>query len=99
MQSEATIAARRQQVGAVWLRGLSPSRIAALLKASRRTIERDVAAVREDLTRASVATLEAKAARSVATLRLVQAEAWTLFGRLKDTSNSKIGALNTIANT
>ncbi len=98
-QSQAAITARRQQVGLLWLRGMSPTRIATMLKASRRTVERDVAAIRDELTRASVATLEAKAARSVATLRLVQSEAWALFARLHDLSNSKIGALNTIANT
>jgi hypothetical protein len=98
-QSQATITARRQQVAALWLRGLNPTRIAMHVNASRGTVERDIAAVREDLTRASVATLEGKAARSVASLRLVQAEAWSLFSRLDDKSNSKIGALNTVANT
>jgi hypothetical protein len=90
--------ARRQQVADLWLRSVPTSQIAAQLKTPEGTIKRDVAAVRADLERANLASLESKRARSVAALRAVQAEAWALFGRLGDTSSNKVGALNTIAN-
>ncbi len=98
-QGQAAITARRQHVAALWLRGVNTQRIAESLNTSKDTIERDIMAVREEVTRVNADTLEAKAARSVASLRLVQSEAWMLFTRLDDKSTSKIGALNTITNT
>ena len=92
----AAIAARRQQVGALWLRGESTVAIATQLDTPERTIRRDLAAVRAELERASLVSLEAKRARSVSSLRALQAEAWRLYGRLEDTSSNKVGALNSI---
>jgi hypothetical protein len=98
MNARAGLLARRQQVAVLWLRALPSHQIARQLDVPQRTIERDVQAVRADLDRANLASLESKRARSVAALHQVQAEAWQLYGRLGDTSSSKVGCLNTIAN-
>jgi len=98
-QSQTVIDARRRQVAGLWLRGVHPARIATMVNASRPTIDRDIRSVRDELTRLHADSLEAKAARSVAHLRLVQEEAWALYGRTRDANSAKTGALNTIANT
>lgn len=99
MTSEAARLARRQHVGALYLRGESSGRIATQLEMSSRTVERDVAQVRKDLEAASLASLDAKRARSVAALRLAQSEAWRLYHRLPDEqANAKMGAINAVIN-
>lgn len=96
MTSSAEIAARRQTVGELWLRGVPTERIASQLKKPVRTIRGDIASVRLSLEADRIDSLQARRDRSIAVLHRVQQNAWTLYARLDDASSSKIGALNTI---
>jgi hypothetical protein len=92
----ADVRARHERVAALWLKGVPTSAIAGALKLPLRTVQRDLKVVQAELEQANRAHLEVKRARSVAVLRQVQREAWSLFAKLDDAATGKIGALNSI---
>jgi hypothetical protein len=96
MASSGEVTTRRQKVGELWLRGVSTLSIATSLKMPERTVRQDIKAVRTQLDKDRVDEFEERRTRSIAVLRKVQQEAWTLYLRLQDGSTNRVGTLNVI---
>lgn len=96
MASSGEVAARRQKVAELWLRGASTLSIANVLKVSEGCTRKDIKAIREALDKDRLAEIEECRARSIAVFRKLQQEAWTVFYRVQDSSTNKVGSLNVI---